>query len=132
MKYLSVRKHLILLIVFSLTLSVSEAQSFKNSSSRNPERGLFGKSLNNKRTVKVKEPRAVTKAKRKQEVNEKRLKREYAKFIKNSQQRALDIQTPEVRARMIQNRKDSDLRNREKRKNGSATTKKAAKKYRKY
>ena len=131
MNNLSVRKSFILLIVFSLAITVCEAQSFKKSKSRNTERRLFGKSLN-KRTVKIKEPRVVIKAKKKQKVDEKKLKREYEKFIKKSKKRALEIQSPEVRARMIQNLKDSDLRAKERRKNSRASTKKAARKYRKF
>ncbi len=131
MNNLSVRKFFILLIVFSFALTVCEAQSFKKNNSRNPERRLFGKSLN-KRTVKIKEPRVVIKAKKKQKADEKKLKREYEKFIRQSKKRALEIQSPEVRARMIQNLKDSDLRAKERRKNSRASTKKAARKYRKF
>jgi len=131
MNNLSVRKFFILLIVFSFALTVCEAQSFKKNNSRNPERRLFGKSLN-KRTVKIKEPRVVIKAKKKQKADEKKLKREYEKFIRQSKKRALEIQSPEVRARMIQNLKDSDLLAKERRKNSRASTKKAARKYRKF
>jgi hypothetical protein len=131
MNNLSVRKFFILLIVFSLAITVCEAQSFKKTNSRNPERRLFGKSLN-KRKVKIKEPRVVIKAKKKQKADEKKLKKEYEKLIRQSKKRALEIQSPEVRARMIQNLKDSNLREKERRKNSRASTKKAARKYRKF
>jgi hypothetical protein len=131
MNNLSVRKFFILLIVFSLAITVCEAQNFKKTNSRNPERRLFGKSLN-KRKVKIKEPRVVIKAKKKQKADEKKLKKEYEKLIRQSKKRALEIQSPEVRARMIQNLKDSNLREKERRKNSRASTKKAARKYRKF
>lgn len=115
------------LIFFFLTLAISScnAQIFH----KNPEKKLFGRSLGNMRQAKVKEPKSVMKAKRKQEANERKLNREYAKSVKRSQKRTVDIQTPEVKARMKQNKKDTKLRDKEKRKNIKSSTRGAGKKY---
>ena len=59
----------------------------------------------------------MLKAKKKQEKNEKKLKKEYAKSVERSRKRAYDIQSPEVQARMKQNQKDTALRDKEKKKN---------------
>ena len=46
------------------------------------KRRLFGKTAGNKKEVKVKEPRTVLKAKKKQEANKKKLDKEYAEISK--------------------------------------------------
>ena len=68
-----------------------------------------GNRLGKKKQVKVKEPRSVTKAKKKQEANERKLKKDYAASIKRSQKRTIEIQTPEVQARMKQNQNDTKV-----------------------
>jgi hypothetical protein len=73
----------------------------------------------------------VLRAKKKQEVNDRKLKRDYDKSIRRSQKRTIDIQTPEVQKRMKQNKKDYTSRDKEKRKNVKATTRRAGKKYKK-
>ncbi len=124
-------KHLITLVIFvSLSISVCEAQNYKRSI-RNPERWLFGKSLDNKKEAKIKESRGVVKAKKKQAANEKRLNKEYDDFVKKSQKRAVEIQTPEVQARMKENRREAENRYREKNRNVAKNTRKAGKKYKK-
>jgi len=105
------------------------AQFSKKSGSKNPEKGLFGKTVGSSKNVKVKEPGSVHKAKRKQEKNEKRLKGEYEKSVERSRKRTYDIQSPEVQVRMKQNQKDTELRNKEKKKRIKTDSKKAAKKY---
>ena len=105
------------------------AQSSYRSSSKNPERGLFGKTTGNRKKTRVKEPGSVHKAERKQEKNEKRLKKEYAQQIEQSRKRSYDIQSPEVQTRMKQNQKNTALRDKEKKKNVKASTRKAGKKY---
>jgi hypothetical protein len=121
---------LILYIIFALCLmETANAQTSFKSSSKNPEKALFGKTVGKKGKFKVKEPRSVSKAKRKQEKNEKRLKKESAEYVKQSRKRAYDIQTSEVQARMKQNEKDTALRNKEKKKKAKSTTRKAGKKY---
>ncbi len=130
MNNLSIKRLFVFFLIFSFVCSVGEAQDFKKSF-RNPEREVFGKSLNNKKEVKIREPRSVTKAKRKQEANDKKLKKEYAAFVRKSRKHNIEIQTPEVQARMKENRKDADSRYKAKKKKTSESTKKAGIKYRK-
>ena len=124
------RKFFLIVILFSLTAGGCYAQIFKKNTSRSVERQLFGKTSGKKKEIKIREPRAVTKAKKKQEANERRLKREYAKSVKRSQARAYQIQTPEVQARMKQDKKNTSARDKAKKKKVKSASKKVAKKYR--
>ena len=128
MKILSLRRTLSFLLILFLTVSVCEAQRYKKSI-RNPERDLFGKSLNTKR-VKYRESPSVVRAKKKQEANQKKLEKEYDQYVKDQRKRAVEIQSPEVQERMLANRKDTDLKYKEKKKKVIADDKKARKKYR--
>ena len=96
---------------------------------RNPERELFGKSLNTSNR-KVRESRGVRQAKKKQADNQKRLKKEYAEAVKKNRARYLEIQSPEVRERIVENRKEADLRSIERKKQQKANSRNAARKYR--
>ena len=119
------RKLILFLFVLSLATGSCTAQIFH----KNPEKQLFGKSHINKKGPKVKEPRKVLKAKKKQEANDRKLKKDSEKSVKRSQKRTVDIQTPEVQARMKQNKKDITIRDRGKKKNIETATKGAEKKY---
>ena len=127
MKNLQVKKLILLLLIISLSFSVCEAQKSKGKIN-NPERALFGKSLNNK-TVKYKESPSVVRAKKKQAANEKKLKKEYEAYIKDQRKRAMKIQSPEVQTRMINNRKEADSKYKEKKKRNKQAARKTAKKY---
>ena len=126
-------RFLILFIVILLTATaVSEAQSKGQARGRNPEKSLFGKSRKVKsKNTRVREPRSVSKAKRKQEKNEAQLKKDYHNYVDDSRKRAYDIQTPEVQARMKQNKKDIKSRDKAKKKKVSTSTRSGKKKYNK-
>ncbi len=121
------------LILFILTLAVGSAngQLFHKNASRRAEKGLFGKSLNKKKEVKIREPRSVVRAKKKQEANERKLKKDYAAFVKRSQKRTIEIQTPEVQERMKQNKKNLEVRDKAKKKRSRLSNKSAGRKYNK-
>jgi hypothetical protein len=125
MNNLSVRKCFLFILFFSLAIGPCNAQIFH----KNPEKQLFGKSHGSRKEVKVKEPGKVLKAKRKQEANDRRLNKNYEKSIKKSQKRTFDIQTSEVQARMKHNKKDTIVREKEKKKKIKAGSQKAGKKY---
>jgi hypothetical protein len=129
MNYLYLRGFFVYIFLTLFFLGTARGQSSFKSTSKNPEKALFGTTFGSKKKSKTKEPRSVSKAKRKQEKNEKRLKKESAEYIKQSRQRAYDIQSPEVKERMKQNQKDTAIRDKEKKKKARATTKKAGKKY---
>ena len=115
-------------MILFCAVSVCEAQRYKRSI-RNPERELFKKSLNNK-TVKYRESPSIVRAKKKQAAKEKKQDKEYNAFVKESRKRSVEIQSPEVRTRILENRKESDLKYKEKKKNRTERSKKIARKYR--
>jgi len=129
MNYLYIRRFYIFLIVSIFAMGTCYAQTSQKSGPKNPEKELFGKRTNRSAKVKSKEPRSVHKAKKEQEKNEKRLKKDYAKSVERSRKRSYDIQSPEVKARMKQNQKDTELRNKEKKKKVKESSRKAGKKY---
>ena len=129
MNYLYLRGFFVYIFLTLFFLGTSNAQSSFKSSSKNPEKALFGTTLGSKKKSNTREPRSVSKAKRKQEKKEKRLKKESAEYIEQSRQRAYDIQSSEVKERMKQNQKDTAIRDKEKKKKVRATTKTAGKKY---
>jgi len=128
MKYLMLRKLIFIIMILSLSVPACVAQRYQRST-RNPEKGLFGKSLNNK-TVKYREAPSIVRAKKKQEANQKKLKKEYNDYIKETRKRAVEIQSPEVKKRMLENRKESELNYKAKKKKTDKTSRKRGNKYR--
>jgi hypothetical protein len=127
MNNLSSKKLFLIFFLLSMVIGSCNGQLFHKS----PEKALFGKTSGRNKGPKVKEPRSVLRGKRKQEANNRRLQRNYDKAVKRSQKRSIDIQTPEVQARMKQDKKDNIIRDREKKKNIATGTKGAEKKYKK-
>jgi len=123
------KKILLLIFISTLAIGSANAQLFHRNASRSAEKGLFGKSLSKKKQVKVKEPRSVMKAKKKQEANENKIKKDYTAHVKKSKKRTIDIQTPDVQERMKQNQKNLELRDKAKKKKTRTVGKKAGKKY---
>jgi hypothetical protein len=119
------------LLVFILYLGICQGngQIFQRNSLNNTEKGSSGKPLHRKKKAKVKEPRSVTRAKKKQEAGDRKNDREYKKYIKWSRKRTIDIQTPEVQARMKNDKKDAASRDKVKRKTVRSGSKKAGSKY---
>jgi len=128
MNGLSMKYFFFLFLFIILAYSVCEAQNYKRGI-RNPERELFGKTLNKKKEKKIKESRGIVRAKKKQEANENKLKRYYAGYVKSNRKRAIEIQSPEVQARMRENRKDAENRYKVKNKKITQNTKRAGEKY---
>lgn len=123
------KKLLLILIVLSVAAGSADGQIFKKNASRRAEKSLFGKSRSNSKSAKIKQPRAVTKAVKKQEANDKKLKSDYDKSVKRSQQRTLDIQTADVQERMKKNQKETIERDKAKKKIKKTSGWKAGKKY---
>ncbi|MDP4224464.1 MAG: hypothetical protein Q8868_14245 [Bacteroidota bacterium] len=123
MKNLFLKRILIVIILAGLAMQVCEAQR-----TNNPEREIFKKSLHTKKK-KVKESPSVVRAKNKQAANKKKSDEEYNAYVKQQRKHAFEIQSPDVRSRMIENRKESDARYKEKKKNRTENSRKAGKKY---
>ena len=125
MNKLPLMKVLLLIFILSMAAGSGKAQIFH----KDPEKKLFGRTHMNGKTAKVREPRSVLKAKRKQEANDRKLNKEYDKSVKQSQKRTVDIQTPEVQARMKQNKKDYTTRDKQKKKKVKKASRDAGEKY---
>ena len=122
------KKIFLLIFILFMAIGSGNAQIFKHRAVVKAEKGVSDKS-SRKSDTKVKEPKAVIKAKKKQEANDKKMKKDYVKSTKASQKRTYDIQTPEVQKRMKQNEKDTNARDKAKKSNNKKTTNKAGKKY---
>ena len=131
MKFLF-RYLLIFLVILFTATAVCEAQTKGTTRGRNPEKSLFGKTKKRKvKETKVREPRSVTNAKRKQEKNQEKIKKDYNNYVEDSRKRSYKIQTPEVQDRMKQNKKDIREREKAKKKRVSESTKSGRQKYKK-
>ena len=129
MNSLSIKKFLIFSLFFSLSVSVCQAQSFDRPPAHRLQNHSRKGALRSK-TIKVREPKAVEKAKNKAEAKEKKDKKAYAKSVKENQKHSIEIQTPEVKERMKQNIKNSNASYKAKKKNNLSRSKKSGRKYR--
>jgi hypothetical protein len=132
MSKLSTSRFFILSLTLSFVLVSLEAQSFSRPPVKGQKKGLsaiFEKKPTRTKSVKIREPKAAEKAKKKQEAKDKQLKKEYNNFVRKNQKRSIEIQTPAVQERMKQNIKDANARYRNKKKNTSSRTKNAGRKY---
>ena len=130
MRILSVSRIIITIIIFSFMGTLCEAQSFKRPPAPKQGRNVLKRSPAKKRQVRIKEPRVVVKARKKQEADEKKRQRDYNKYLKANRQRSLEIQTPEVRERMKRNIKNANANYKLKKKNIIANNRKSGRKYR--
>jgi len=116
-------------VILSFTFSICDAQSFKRPPAPRQGKHTLKRSPSKKKQVKIMEPKVVMKAKEKQEADEKKRERDYKQFVKENRQHALDIQTPEVRERMKQNRKEANINYKNKKKMISSKDRKNGRKY---
>jgi hypothetical protein len=117
------------MFIFFLVITVCNGQTVGRRGPRNPEKSLFGGKSRKVKETKVREPRAVSKAKKTQAKKEEKVKKDYNNYVVDSKKRAYKIQTPEVQARMTQNKKDIITREKAKKKQTSNATRKAGRKY---
>ena len=122
---------IIILITLVATEASTEAQSsiFDNWKSRRIERKMSGNKRKAPKEKKIKEPRSVIKAKKKQEKRQDELKKAYEKSLGDNKERHFNIQTEEVKERMKQNERDIKSREKERRKAIRKAGRKARKKY---
>jgi hypothetical protein len=130
MSKLSATKFIVFAIILSFFVTVCEAQSYNKPPMVKPGSGLPSKSSAKKKTINIKGPVSVKNAKKKAVIKDEERKKEGAKYVKENQKRSIKIQTPEVKARMKQNIKDTDSNYKVKHKNSAHRTRKAGKKYR--
>lgn len=132
MNRLSFRRLMVfLLVIFTVGISVCDAQPQGTGPVGRTKHGLFGISLGKKKDSGVKAPKSAKQVQRDQAKKKKKEEADYVKSVKESQKRAVKIQSPEVQSRMKQNQKDITAREKTKKTKNSTSTKKAAKKYKK-
>ena len=132
MNYLYKRRFILFLVltfIFAGTCNAEFSVVSQKTSSGKVEKRLFGSTKRSKKKAGSNESGNVHKAKKKQEANQQKLKNEYAKSVEMSQKRTVDIQTPEVQARMKKDKKAAISRDRTKKKKVRVNTRSAAKKY---
>ena len=132
MNRLSIRRlPVFLLVIFTVGISVCDAQPLGTGPVGRTRHSLFGISFSKISSTDVKAPKSVNQVKKEQEKKKKHEDADWAKSVKESQKRTVKIQSPEVQARMKQNQKDIKTREKTKKAKNSASTKEAAKKYKK-
>jgi hypothetical protein len=129
MNNLPLKKLIVPALMLALAIPVCQAQSFDRPSAPKQQKSSNKGPLRHK-NVKVKGPRSVEKTKKDQEAKQSKLKKDYSKYVKENQKRSIEIQSPEVKARMKQNMKDSNAGYKSKHKNSAARTRRAGRKYR--
>lgn len=128
MSTIHIRRFLIFIFILSLATGSANSQLLRKNVTKSTEK-LSGKSNGNGKGAKVKEPKKVSNSAKQQEAKEKKRKNDYAKSIRKSQKRTIEIQSPAVQARMKQNQKDLVSRDKVKKKKVRSGSKKAGKKY---
>jgi hypothetical protein len=131
MSILSIRYFTVFVIIFSLGISVCEAQPSGRSGGTNRGKGLFGIFSGKKSSSRIKAPKTVGQVKKEQEKKEKKFKEDYVKSLAESQKRTIKIQSPDVQDRMKQNQKEIIAREKAKKKKTSSSARKAERKYKK-
>jgi hypothetical protein len=122
-------KHIILLMVLIFAgVTICDGQAVGKSKGKDHEKALVGKH----KKVKTKKVRVKTpKAKKEQEKKDAKFKKDYFNFLADSRKRAYEIQSPKVKERMNQDKKDIKARDKHKKKKSASSTKGAQKKYKK-
>lgn len=128
MKRLSFRQLIVILLVFSVGFSLCEAQ---DRAPKPAKKGLFGLFSGKKKPGSIRAPRSAGQVKKEQEKKKKQNDLAWAKEVKESQKRAIQIQTPEVRNRMKQDQKDTEAREKARMKKSAKAARSAGKKYNK-
>jgi hypothetical protein len=131
MKVKSVRQLMVFILILTVGISVCDAQNSTDRAPKPERKGFFGLFSGKKSSGKVQSPKSVSATKKEQEKKKKKEDEDYAKSLKESQKRSVEIQTPDVQERMKQNQKEIKDREKAKKKRTSAQTKKAGRKYKK-
>jgi biopolymer transport protein ExbB/TolQ len=127
MNRLSSIKFILFVLILLLSAGICSTMQATTSSMETNE---ISESLPQRKKTKIKKPMSAVKAQKQAEAKDKKRRKESDKYIKENQERSLEIQTPEVRERMKQNVKDANARYKAKKKNNASRTKKTGRKYR--
>ncbi len=131
MRILTIKRIITCFFALLLAGTICQAQTFdRPAAPKEGKKAAAHKGPLKTKQVKIKAPKSVTKAKEKAAEKDKKRRKESAEYIKANQKRSIEIQTPEVQARMKQNIKDADSKYKAKKKGNSTRTRKAGHKYR--
>jgi hypothetical protein len=130
MSKLSATRFIVFTIILSFSITICEAQSSKKPTSPKPGNGLMAKPSGKKKATNAKGPVSVKNAKKKADAKIKKRKKDFVKYVKENHKRSVEIQTPEVQARMKQNVKDANANYKAKKKRNTTRTRSAGRKYR--
>jgi hypothetical protein len=118
------KRFFLTILLISLAFSGAIGQTRGNNKKSDPEKGVFSRISGVGFS-----PRTPAKSKKRQEADKRKQKKEWEKYVKRSQKHTYDIQSPDVKARMKQNKKDIASRDKIKKKNVRKSSKKADQKY---
>jgi hypothetical protein len=123
-------------ILLIVTVSVANIDAQTGKAAKKYGKGTISKSGFKKsppkmKEAKVKEPKAVVKAKRELEKKEKARKKEEAKAVREGKVRHFSIQSDSVKERMRENEKSVVLREKTRKKTIKKASKPAARRYKK-
>jgi hypothetical protein len=127
MKRISYRRLILFFIVLFIGISFCEAQD----RAPKPKKGIFGFFSGKKKASGIKSPKSASRVQKEQQKKKKKKDLEWAKTVRESQKRTIEIQTPEVKSRMKQDKKDIEAREKARTKKASKATKQGGKKYNK-
>ena len=104
------------IIVFLNVFAIPEAHSQVIARTKKVERKMAGKKRKAPKEAKVRQPKVVLKAQKKQQKKEDKLKKDYEKSIKKTRSRHYNMQSEDVKMRMKQNELDIKIRDKERKK----------------
>jgi hypothetical protein len=122
------KKLLIIILVILSAEVASYGQEAYDRAPKKSEKGLFSKIHIFGGNKKKMTPGSAADAKKRQAEIKKKEDKEWAKSVKASQKRTYDIQTPDVQARMKQNKKDATMRDKAQKKRVRQNSRKAGRK----
>lgn len=128
-KYWTTLTVVLIMLVAGEHAASAQTSIFDRWKTRRIEKKMDGNKRKETREKKIREPRSVTKAKKKQAKREADIKSDYKKMVQENRQRHYDIQSDEVKARMKQNEKDIRAREKERSKAEKKAGRIARKKY---
>jgi hypothetical protein len=133
MKGITFHRLLLMLLLIIVNISVCNGQQGTGISgaAKSPKKGIFGISFGKNRKSNVKAPKSVNQIKKEEAKKKKKADEDYARSVKESQKRTVKIQSPAVQERMKQNQKETELREKAKKKKISSSPTPSAKKYKK-
>ncbi len=118
------KRFFLAILLISLIYSGATGQDQGTNKKTKQEKGIFSRisGIGNS-------PQSAGKSKKDQAATKRKQKKDWEKYVKKSQQHTYDIQTPDVKERMKQNKKEIASRDKAKKKNVSRSSKKAGQKY---